>query len=255
MSGEPTTPSGWHERMYRSFEEVLATTGSGERVMLDGVCASLSPATPERSVFNSVIYERPEALADRLDELGRIYDEAGVGAWTVWVPESDPDSARLLEAAGHRHDANPTAMVLDLDRLADPGVDGLDWDAEATHEEVCSVNDRAYGYPDGTFARGIYADAEGPRFYRARLHGETACVIGVNEVGGDAGIWWVATLPEARGHRLSGRLMHVALTQSRERGCDISTLEATRLGRPIYEGLGYRAIGSIGMWERRRQDH
>ena len=238
--------------MYRSFEEVLATTGSGERIVFDGICASVSPATPERSVFNSVIYERPEALAAALDELARIYDDAGVAAWTVWVPESDRDSAALLEAAGHKHDANPTALVLDLDQLADPGVGDLDWDAEATHEEVCRVNDRAYGYPEGTFARGIKADARGPRFYRARLDDVTASVIGVNEVDGDAGVWWVATLPEARGHRLSGRLIHVALTQSRERGCDISTLEATRLGQPVYAGLGYRAVGSIGMWERRR---
>jgi GNAT superfamily N-acetyltransferase len=220
--------------------------------MLDGVCASVSPATPERSVFNSVIYERPEALAAVLDDLATVYDDAGVDAWTVWAPEPDRDGAALLEAAGHRHDANPAAMVLDLDELADPGVGELDWDAEATHEEVCRVNDRAYGYPDGTFARGINHDAHGPRFYRARLDGETASVIGVNEIDGDAAVWWVATLPEARGRRLSGRLMCVALSESRERGCDISTLQATRLGQPVYAGLGYRAIGSIGMWERRR---
>jgi GNAT superfamily N-acetyltransferase len=247
----PTLPSGWHERMYRSFEAVLATT-SGERLDLDGVCAAVSPAVPERSVFNSVLYERPEALADSLDRLADAYDEAGVDAWTVWVPESDRESARLLEAAGHTLDANPTAMVLDLDQLVDPGVGDLDWDDRAPLEEVCRINDRAYGYPDGTFARGLGDSPQGVRFYRARLDGEPASVVGATDLGGDCGIWWVATLPEARGHALAGRLMHVILSEARVRGCDVSTLEATKLGAPVYERLGYRDIGTLEMWERRR---
>jgi GNAT superfamily N-acetyltransferase len=249
--GFTSLPSGWHERMYRSFEAVLATTG-GERLDLDGVCAAVNPATPERSVFNSVLYERPEALAGALDALADIYDEVGVDAWTVWVPQSDAESARLLEAAGHELDANPTAMVLDLDELADPGVGDLDWDDEVPMEEVCRINDHAYGYPDGTFARGLGSSPGGLRLYRARLDGEAASVIGVTHLDGDCGVWWVATLPEARGHALAGRLMHVALSLARDRGCDISTLEATRLGAPVYARLGYRDIGTLGMWERRR---
>jgi GNAT superfamily N-acetyltransferase len=252
VSDERTTASGWHERMYRSFEAVLATTGSGRGAGIDGVCASICPATPERSVFNSVIYERPEALAAALDDLAAVYDDAGIDAWTVWVPEADRDTPALLESAGHSHDANPTAMVLDLDGLADPGVGDLDWDEDVPVQEVCRINDCAYGYPDGTFARGLGSSPQGLRFYRARLDGEPSSVVGITEVGGDCGVWWVATLPEARGHGLSGRLMHVALSGARDRGCDISTLEATRLGRPVYERLGYRDIGSIGMWERRR---
>src|SRR4249920_1437272 len=120
--------------MFRSFEAVLAMTGGG-LLDIDGVCACVSPATPERSVFNSVLYERPEALAAALDDLAAAYDEQGIDAWTVWVPESDRETAALLEAAGHKHDANPSAMVLDLDDLADSGVGDLDWDEAASIAE------------------------------------------------------------------------------------------------------------------------
>lgn len=249
---EPQTGSGWHERMYRSFAVVLGATGSGNLVEVEGVNAAVSPATPERSVFNSVLYENPAAIADALDTLAEAYDDAGVDAWTVWVPDSDGDTAALLESAGHRLDANPAAMVLDLDELADPGIGDLDWDTSATVDDVCTINDRAYGYEDGTFARGLGTPSETLTFYRACLDAEPASVVGTTELNGDCGVWWVATLPEARGLGLAGRLMYVALSAARKRGCDISTLQATKLGRPVYERMGYRDIGTLQMWERRR---
>jgi len=175
-----------------------------------------------------------------------------VHAWTVWVPEADRDSARMLEDAGHRLDATPAAMVLDLDDMPPPDPGDLDWDAEASIEEVCEINDRAYGYPDGTFARGMGSPADGVlRFYRARLDGGAVCVVGTLDLDGDCGVYWVATLPEARGRGLTSRLMHVALEEGRERGNDISTLQATKLGQPVYERLGYRSLGTLEMWELR----
>jgi ribosomal protein S18 acetylase RimI-like enzyme len=257
MSAEPKTASGWHPRMYRSFAAVIGATAAGTEggraLEPDGVCAAVTPAIPERSVFNSVVYEDSEALARSLDDLAAAYDDAGVRAWTVWVPESDLASARLLERAGHELDANPLAMVLDLDDLAEADRGELDWDHGASVEEVCRVNDLAYGYPGGTFERGLGVPPDGVyRFYRARLEGETACVVATADVEGDCGMYWVATLPEARGRGLVSRLMSVALAEGRERGCDISTLQATKLGRPVYERLGYRDMGTLQMWERRQ---
>jgi ribosomal protein S18 acetylase RimI-like enzyme len=257
MSAEPTTASGWHRRMYRSFAAVIGATAAGTEggraLEPDGVCAAVTPAIPERSVFNSVVYEDPDALARSLDDLAAAYDDAGVRAWTVWVPESDRASARLLERAGHELDADPLAMVLELDELSDPDAGDLDWDDTAPIEEVWRVNDLAYGYESGTFERGLGAPPDGVyRFYRARLDGETACVVGTADVEGDCGMYWVATLPEARGRGLVSRLMSVALAAGRDRGSDISTLQATKLGRPVYERLGYRDIGVLQMWERRQ---
>jgi GNAT superfamily N-acetyltransferase len=243
--------------MYRSFRQVLRANAAGVKgartLEPDGVVAAVTPSSAERSVFNSVLHERPDALAAALDELAATYERAGVRAWTVWVPESDRASAALLESAGHKLDAHPTAMVLDMADLPEPEPGDLDWDSEVPIEEVWRVNDLAYGYEPGTFERGIGRPGEDTyRFYRARLGGETACVVGTMDVDGDCGVYWVATLPEARGRGLTTRLMHVALAEGRDRGCEISTLQATKLGQPIYERLGYRDLGALHMWERRR---
>jgi hypothetical protein len=42
------------------------------------------------------------------------------------------------------------------------------------------------------------------------------------------------------------------LLDARERGCETTSLQATQMGLPVYRRLGYRELGVIEMWERRR---
>ena len=91
------------------------------------------------------------------------------------------------------------------------------------------------------------------RLYQARVDGEPACVLGTVDDGDDCGVYLVATLPEHRGQGLARRLLHAALAEARERGLRTSSLQATKLGYPVYERLGYEPICAIEMWERRRK--
>src|SRR4051812_17645801 len=104
------------ERPYRSlwpFCRMVAGASEGARLQeRDGVIASVAPVTPDRSVTNSVAYEDPSTLERELGRLAALYAEAGVRAWTVWVPDRDREAQRVLEQAGHRLDAKPAAMAL-----------------------------------------------------------------------------------------------------------------------------------------------
>jgi ribosomal protein S18 acetylase RimI-like enzyme len=102
-------------------------------------------------------------------------------------------------------------------------------------------------------AHGIKApDSDLPlRLYRARAHGEVACILGTLDVGNDAGILFVATLPEARGQRLASRLLSAALEDAKNRGVQTSSLQASALGSPIYERLGYRTCFRFHIMERK----
>jgi predicted GNAT family acetyltransferase len=62
----------------------------------------------------------------------------------------------------------------------------------------------------------------------------------------------VATRPDARGRGLATALMCQAVSDARERGMQTTSLQATQMGRAIYARLGYRDLGAIQMWERRR---
>jgi GNAT superfamily N-acetyltransferase len=233
------------------FTDLARHSSDGRALQLDGVSAAVVPACPDRSVVNCVTYSDANLLAGSLDELAAEYERAGVHAWTVWVPEHDTRAASLLERAGHVLDARPAAMVRDLRdfELAPPLELEL---AEPDMAEAARLNDEAYGFA-GDFERAFHElPPEPAHLYLALSDGVPACTVLTYENGGECGIYLVATLPEARGRGLATAVMIHALLRARGRGCTTSSLQATQRGRPVYQRLGYRDIGAVHMWERRR---
>lgn len=250
-----TTASGWDGLGYLNFARFLREVGSGSdgHALFErqGIVASITSASPERSLFNSVLYEHPQALEEHYEEIRDAYRQAGVRAWCVWAPQDDRISSRLLEARGHALDGLPRMMAIDLDLVPgdDPGlevVEGFDW------ETVCAVNDAAYGYRPGTYAEGMGSGCrDALRTYGVRWRGFDAAVAATLDNGTDCGVYLVATLPEARGNGLCSGLMRRLLLDARERGCRTSTLQASPAGAPVYGRLGYRDLGGVEFRERR----
>jgi ribosomal protein S18 acetylase RimI-like enzyme len=236
----------------RHFFGTAARAPGATRLDFEGVTALVQPGTPERSLWNSVFYESPETLAAALGKLAAAYAAAGVNAWTVWVPDEDAPAARLLESAGHRLDAAPMAMGLELSEELAPDP-GLDIDPAATLELVGRINDRAYGL-ENSFSRALRGLSDDALiFYVARLDGVPSACVPVLDTDGDCGIYGLATLPEAQGRGLGRGLMLHALAQAIARGCTSSTLQSTAAGYSLYRRLGYRDLGRIQMWERRER--
>jgi GNAT superfamily N-acetyltransferase len=232
------------------FIRTIAAGSAGARVVeLDGVIGAVVPAVRERSVFSSVVYESAEALAAAREELAATYKKAGC-AWTVWVPKEDATAQELLESAGHRLDAAPRVMAMELDGFPRPDLSGIEWTGEGAVEEMGRVNDLAYGYALGTFAAGL---GPGPharmRTYLASVGDEPSAAVVTIDRDGDCGVYCVATLEAARGTGLATALMRQALWEAAERGCRTTTLQATKMGRGVYERIGYQDFGNIGMWE------
>lgn len=248
-----------YERVHRLLieEACLFATCSrrGRLLRWPGVVASLLTDTPERSLFNWVVYEHLDALLERYDDLARCYDEAGVRAWTVWVPPGDAAAAQALNTRGHRLDSEPLAMAADLTSLRLPAAEDLDWCETRDAALVARINDAAYGFPPPAFAAVMAAWPEGPwRAYVARLDGRpVSALLACDGDGGDCGISAVATLPSARGRGVATRLLAAVLQGARCRGLRTTSLQASRSGARIYSALGYRNLGSMAMWGRHRE--
>ena len=218
----------------------------------EGYVMTVTPAVPERSIVNDVVYWDGPALIAAYDEVAATYDDAGIGAWLVWVPDADGDVASTLEQRGHVLDSDPEAMIADLDGVVRPpeppgfsrAIDPL---------ALAELNDRAYGMRSA-FARALgQLEAGGGLYVYGIEDGEgLASGLVAFDHEDDCSVWLVATRESARGRGLASALMGHALADARERGRTTSTLQATDLGRPIYERLGYRSLGEIQMWERRR---
>src|SRR3954470_15944229 len=191
-------------RSMRRTSELVAQGARDSRVLqLDGVTAAITPAAPERSVLNGVVAEDFARLPDQLDTIAAAYDAAGVRAWTVWVPERESATRELLAARGHKLDATPAAMLLELAEMREPrggrlgaGDYSTEWDIEAAG----GVNDAAYGDTSGLFARAMgNLRPDAAHMYIAHADGKPASFVMVHDEGSNCEFWIAATIPEARG--------------------------------------------------------
>jgi ribosomal protein S18 acetylase RimI-like enzyme len=168
------------------------------------------------------------------------------------VPDTDSATARLLGDRGHLLDADPEAMVLDLATVERPP-EPRGFDRDGDPQTMTRLNDVVYGLPGAMFepAFAQLGRRDDMHVYMAGDGEPQACVMAYDHED-DCSIWFVATLEQARGQGYAAALMGHALADGRERGRTTSTLQATDMGRPIYERLGYRSLGEIQMWEKRR---
>jgi len=221
-------------------------------VRMPGIVASISPPTPDRSLFNSVTADGPDALATAADDLAGAYADAGVRAWTVWVADDDRASAELLEARGHVLDGAPRSMALELSELRPIALpDGAELVA-GDIATIGAINDRAYGIegPGWAVTMTHEPDLE-MESAMALVDGEpVACAI-VLDREDDACVSAVATLPEHRGRGLAGGIISELLAAARGRGQRTGSLQASRPGAPVYSRLGFTDVGFIELWERR----
>ena len=240
-------------RGLRDWIAALGSASPGAQLFeRDGVAAAIVPACPDRSIANSVSFSDPAALAGRLDELAGAYERAGVEAWTVWVPEFDAETIAILEAAGHAFDGKPLAMALELEGWSAPEIGDLDWDRDVDPALLGELNDLAYGFePEVGMARSLVRPPPELALYQARVDGRPACVLATIDHGDDLGVYFVATDPQLRGRGLALRLTAVALADAQRRGLATSSLQASALGQPVYERLGFAGDFRLHMYERR----
>ena len=254
MSSLPADDRGWFELVLGNQPPLwrLYVEAAGGEIFTDGdIQAAIVAASPDRSFFNSVFYSDTEHLLDSLPRLAERYEESGVNAWTVWIPAEDERARAGLSEAGHVLDATPRAMGFELSELNLPEPDpSIEMRSEMDMELVRLINETAYGVPPGDFPpMKPLPDTEA---FLASLDGDAVGTTLTWDRGDDTEVTFVATLPEARGRGIAGRLLGHALERERERGKLGSTLIATKLGFPVYVKLGYRDVGGLEMWERRR---
>jgi GNAT superfamily N-acetyltransferase len=231
---------------------ILASAAPESRLVdVEGVRGAIVPASPTRSIPNSVSYTDAESLAAGLADVHAAYREAGIQAWTVWVPDFDVEAIELLTRAEHVFDGAPTAMTLELSEFEPREDAALVWSDAGSPADLGRINDLAYGLPaESGMAGGLAAPGPELTIYDARVAGDVACVLGTADHGSDLGVYFVATDPKHQGSGLAGRLLRVALGAAKARGMRTSSLQSSARGRPVYEALGYVEHFQLHLYER-----
>lgn len=231
-----------------------SSSPSGRVIRRDGVVASVSPAVPDRSIFNCVTALDPAAIEPLLGELDAAYAEAGVRAWTVWIAPGHRLGREVLANRGHVLDAEPRTMGIELAGF-EPSPralpDGVELRPARHLAEVGEINDAAYGL-EGAWAAAFEGEPKPGSFWLVADDGSggIACAAAI-DIDDDACVTAVATRPEHQGAGLSAAILGRLLVDARERGIRTASLQASKLGAPVYTRLGFRDVGCTEMWEKR----
>ncbi len=110
-----------------------------------------------------------------------------------------------------------------------------------------------YGLPradvDAFVRDGWLLDAELEHYigvFEGRAVGSSSLAFG----GGVAGVHNVATVPEARKRGFGEALTWHAMARGAARGCDMAALQASEMGQPIYERMGFRVVSRYRTFHR-----
>jgi GNAT superfamily N-acetyltransferase len=89
---------------------------------------------------------------------------------------------------------------------------------------------------------GSFADDPEVQIFAGRLEGRPVGTSVAIQGGGASGIAAVGTLPEARRRGVGTALSWAAAEAGRRRGFDTVVLQASPMGRPVYEAMGFRTV-------------
>ena len=160
----------------------------------------------------------------------------------------------VVEGRGWRTIDVAPVMTLDVASLRTPPMpDGLELirvTDPVTLDRVAAIDAAAFGGDAGVTRRflpdAIFHDPS-QRVY-AGLHDGEMVAAGETSVGdGVLGVFGVATVPEARGRGI-GAALTAHMIADRAGEADAAMLEASELGRGVYERLGFRAIMTREVW-------
>ncbi len=206
--------------------------------------------TPRGTPFHNAAFVRaPIALDELLDASRRFHGARSVPA-TVWVrAHADQALEADLRARGYATFTTMPGMTL----LGDPGTacapPGLTIRATTDRrglEDFRRVSAAAYAtygappeYVDDAFASVESVCAPHIQGFVGHADGAAVAAAALYLTHGVAGIGWVGCVPSARGRRYAEALTWRALREGFRRGASFANLQASPMGRPVYERMGF----------------
>jgi GNAT acetyltransferase-like protein len=183
------------------------------------------------------------------------FGERGRG-FALWARRGLAEDAELIpaaEAAGLQNVYEMPEMTLAGRPAALPLAEGVELrrlDSAEDAEQYWRIAAAAYtdiGFPPEVFGfyRGLEelaAPGGDAVAFLADLDGAPVAIAMTIVSHGVAGIYWVGSLVEARGHGLGRAITAAATDAGFDLGAELASLQASPMGEPIYRAMGYETV-------------
>lgn len=175
----------------------------------------------------------------------------GFSLWERGGAEEDRDLAAAAEAAGLQCVYEMPEMLLaeraEEPRLPDSAelrrLDSVEGFAE--YWRIAGASYTSLGFPPELFEANTRSEgllAGDVAAFVAYLDNEPVSIAMTIVSHGVAGIFWVGSLEAARGKGLGRAVTAAATNAGFDLGADVASLQASPMGRPIYEAMGYETV-------------
>jgi GNAT superfamily N-acetyltransferase len=160
-------------------------------------------------------------------------------------PGTEGDFLPILREKGYEKvDSVPVMTLENLPEKMDEK-DDLIIRKVATPEELHDfqeAGEKGFSLPNGS---GPYVMTEQTfllpeiEMFLGYSEGKPVCTSMLFRSGEIAGIYWVSTLPEYRNRGFGAAVTLKAVIAGKDRGCTLANLQASAMGKPVYERIGF----------------
>jgi GNAT superfamily N-acetyltransferase len=150
-------------------------------------------------------------------------------------------------------------MAIDLQDLnesnvAPPGFRIVEVKDKKTLKTWCRVTGTGFGIPEPAMATIVdwlaleIKNKQPMKFYLGLLDGKPVATSQYYLGEGVCGLYFVATLPEARNKGIGFSITQKPLLDAKKMGYRVGILQASKMGRPVYLRLGFKEYSTIGSY-------
>jgi hypothetical protein len=242
-----------HLNLVESSRRLFELDPGAELESGDGWLFGAASATDP--VISNAAFRTDDGLApaELIERARGFFSPRGRG-FSIWARAGIDEDEELISAAerdGFQAVYEMPEMVLDR-RVEAPGTpSGVELrrvDSAEDAERYWQVAAAAYlsnGFPPEVFAHyerhdGLWADRVAA--FLASLDGRPAAISMTIVSHGVAGIYWVGCIEEARRHGLGQLMTATAVNAGLDLGVQSASLQASPMGKPVYERMGFETI-------------